>query len=104
MIAMTKFVARIDADQIGNVLINILVRIRLCFDKDRIPIRTVGFELFGKLAKFGKSDAFCEQIQSNFVAMLLHANDESDDVCRVSFMFKLYLCRVSFMFKLYLCR
>lgn len=43
-------------------------------------MRAVAFSLFGSLAKFGSCEAYSEQIHSNIVSLLLHLNDEVEEV------------------------
>jgi len=56
------------------------LRVRPCFEKDSGAVRAVAFTLFGHLARFGDSEVYLEQIHSNIVALLLHANDEVEEV------------------------
>ena len=49
-------------------------------------MRAAAFTLFGNLSRFGDGpsrDPFLEQIHTNFVSLLLHLNDEDDDVKKV---------------------
>jgi hypothetical protein len=61
-------------------LINILLRVRPCFEKEKAQIRASSYNLFGELARFGQGpsrEPFMEQVHSNFVGFVLHLN-ESD--------------------------
>ena len=47
----------------------------------------MSFTLFGNLSRFGDGPSkapFLEQIHTNFVSLLLHLNDEDEDVKNVS--------------------
>lgn len=44
----------------------------------------MAFSLFGSLARFGSSEAYSEQIHSNIVSLLLHLNDEVEEVRTVN--------------------
>ncbi|XP_077982268.1 maestro heat-like repeat-containing protein family member 1 [Glandiceps talaboti] len=83
MSGLTKILAEIDENNIRAILINITLRIRPCFEKDRASVRAAAFTLFGNLSSFGNGPSkapFLEQIHTNFVSLLLHLNDEDSDV------------------------
>lgn len=64
-------------------MINILLRVRPCFEKDKAHIRASSYNLFGELARFGKGpsrDPFMEQVHSNFVGIVLHLNEADPKV------------------------
>lgn len=83
MNGLTKIIALIDENNVRPILINILLRIRPCFEKDKPTIRASAYILFGELARFGKGpskDPYMEQIHSNFVSFVLHLNEQDDRV------------------------
>lgn len=46
-------------------------------------VRAAAFRLFGSLSRFGKGHSkgpFLEQIQTNFVSVLLHLNEDEEEV------------------------
>ena len=83
MNGLTKIIALIDESNVRPILINILLRIRPCFEKEKSTIRTSAYTLFGELARFGSGpskDPYMEQIHSNFVSFILHLNEEDEMV------------------------
>ncbi|XP_077869460.1 maestro heat-like repeat-containing protein family member 1 [Saccoglossus kowalevskii] len=83
MSGLSKILAEIDENNIRAILINITLRIRPCFEKDRSSVRAAAFSLFGNLSRFGNGPSkapFLEQIHTNFVSLLLHVNDEDSEV------------------------
>ena len=85
MNGLTKIIALIDENNVRPILINILLRIRPCFEKDKGTIRASAYLLFGELARFGKGpskDPYMEQIHSNFVSFILHLNESDENVIK----------------------
>lgn len=80
MKGLAKVVHKVDKLHVDRILINILLRIRSCFEKDSAAVRMVAFSLFGHLAKFGSCESFEEQVQSNLVSLILHLNDDVVEV------------------------
>ncbi|XP_022082273.1 maestro heat-like repeat-containing protein family member 1 [Acanthaster planci] len=83
MTGLSRILIKIDESNIRPILVNIALRIRPCFEKDRATVRAVSFSLFGNLSRFGDGPSkapFLEQIHTNLVSLLLHLNDEDDDV------------------------
>ncbi|CAF0812872.1 unnamed protein product [Brachionus calyciflorus] len=83
MNGLTKIIALIDENNVRPILINILLRIRPCFEKDKADIRASSYILFGELARFGQGpskDPYLEQIHSNFVSFILHLNEQEEKV------------------------
>ncbi|XP_072169220.1 maestro heat-like repeat-containing protein family member 1 [Diadema setosum] len=83
MSGLTRILMEISESNVRPVLINVTLRIRPCFEKDRASVRAAAFTLFGNLSRFGDGpsrDPFLEQIHTNFVSLLLHLNDEDDEV------------------------
>jgi hypothetical protein len=83
MTGLTKIIALIDENNVRPILINILLRIRPCFEKDKADIRASSYMLFGELARFGlgpSKEPYLEQIHSNFVSFILHLNEQDESV------------------------
>ncbi|XP_052059790.1 maestro heat-like repeat-containing protein family member 1 isoform X2 [Mytilus californianus] len=83
MSGLSKILSEIDESHIRAILINVSLRIRPCFEKDRPAVRAQAFILFGNLSRFGDGPSkapFLEQIHSNFVSLLLHLNDPDKEV------------------------
>ncbi|KAI0215331.1 hypothetical protein LSAT2_032628 [Lamellibrachia satsuma] len=87
MSGLSKILCSVDETQIRAILINIALRIRPCFEKERSTIRGAAFTLFGNLSQFGdgpSKDNFFEQIHTNLISFLLHLNDPDGEVRKVS--------------------
>lgn len=85
MNGLSKVLAEIDPSLVKPLLVNIILRIRICFENVRPEIRTAAFMLFGDLARFGEGDnqsPMAEQIHNNLVTLLLHLRDEDEDVIK----------------------
>ncbi|XP_019641769.1 PREDICTED: maestro heat-like repeat-containing protein family member 1 isoform X1 [Branchiostoma belcheri] len=83
MAGLSKILAEIDEGNVRAILINITLRIRPCFEKEKSSVRAEAFKLFGNLSRFGDGPSkapFLEQIHTNFISLLLHLNDEDDEV------------------------
>lgn len=83
MNGLTKIIALIDENNVRPILINILLRIRPCFEKDKAEIRASSYLLFGELARFGQGpskEPYLEQIHSSFVSFILHLNELDENV------------------------
>jgi len=83
MDGLSKIIALIDENNVRPILINILLRIRPCIEKDKPSIRSSAIILFGKLARFGQGpskEPFKEQIHSNFCSFILHLNENDATV------------------------
>jgi maestro heat-like repeat-containing protein family member 1 len=83
MNGLSKIIALIDENNVRPILINILLRIRPCFEKEKSNIRSSAYNLFGKLTRFGQGpskEPFIEQIHSNFVTLVLHLNESDAEV------------------------
>ncbi|CAI8027036.1 Maestro heat-like repeat-containing protein family member 1 [Geodia barretti] len=86
MSGLSRIFSQIDEGHVRPILINIALRIRPCFEKPTPAVRAAAFTLFGTLSRFGSGPSegpFFEQIQTNFVSLLLHLN-ESDPVVVVA--------------------
>ncbi|XP_074645058.1 maestro heat-like repeat-containing protein family member 1 [Tubulanus polymorphus] len=85
MSGLSKILAEIDEANIRAILINIALRIRPCFEKDKASVRAAAFTLFGNLSRFGDGPSkapFLEQTHSNLVSLLMHLNDPDSDVVK----------------------
>jgi len=83
MSGLAKILAKLDENNVRQILINICLRIRPCFEKDKDAVRAAAFTLFGKLSRFGDGPSkapFLEQVHTNLVSVLLHLNEEDDVV------------------------
>ncbi|XP_013392835.1 maestro heat-like repeat-containing protein family member 1 isoform X1 [Lingula anatina] len=83
MEGLSKLLEQINESHIRAILINISLKIRPCFEKDKEAVRAAAFTLFGNLSKFGDGPSrapFLEQIHTNFVSLLLHLNDPEEQV------------------------
>ncbi|CAN0069578.1 unnamed protein product [Lampetra fluviatilis] len=83
MSGLSKVLARVDESNVRGILINIALRIRPFFEKEKETVRAAAFVLFGNLSKFGDGESrgqFLEQVHTNLVSILLHLNDEHPDV------------------------
>ncbi|XP_060593728.1 maestro heat-like repeat-containing protein family member 1 [Ruditapes philippinarum] len=83
MSGLSRVLTEIDESHIRAILINVALRIRPCFEKDKANVRAQSFILFGNLSEFGDGPSkqpFLEQIHSNFVSLLLHLNDPDVEV------------------------
>eukprot|EP00043_Microstomoeca_roanoka_P008735 m.83875 g.83875 ORF g.83875 m.83875 type:complete len:1641 (-) comp14365_c0_seq1:221-5143(-) len=85
MRTLNKIFEKVEEDTIRNILINISLRIRPCFEKDKPAVRSAAIELFGNLSQFGDGPSkqpFLEQIHSNIISFVLHLQDSDETVCR----------------------
>ncbi|CAB3408544.1 unnamed protein product [Caenorhabditis bovis] len=82
ILALNKLVARTTNEQLVSILPLVLLKIRPCFEKDSAPLRAASFSLFGELGeRVGEnSKEFQDHLHTNIVTMLLHLNDDSEEV------------------------
>uniref|UniRef100_A0A183F5Y4 Sister chromatid cohesion protein n=1 Tax=Heligmosomoides polygyrus TaxID=6339 RepID=A0A183F5Y4_HELPZ len=82
IVALNKLVSRTNDAQLHSILRQVLLKIRPCFEKESAALRAASFTLFGELAARigGDNDEFMSHLHANIVAVLLHLNDESEDV------------------------
>lgn len=83
MSGLSRVMSVIDEEDIRSILINVILKIRPCFEKEVPSVRSQAIMLFGNLSRFsgGQSKpAILEQIHTNFVSLLLHLNDAEVDV------------------------
>lgn len=81
MAGLSKILAVVDESNVRHIFINICLRIRPCFEKEKPAVRAEAFTLFGNLSRFGNGPSkgpFLEQIQANFVTLLIHMNEEPE--------------------------
>lgn len=81
MSGLAKILAKLDENNVRQILINICLRIRPCFEKDKDAVRAAAFTLFGKLSRFGDGPSkapFLEQVHTNLISVLLHLNEEDE--------------------------
>eukprot|EP00040_Diaphanoeca_grandis_P032327 m.195702 g.195702 ORF g.195702 m.195702 type:complete len:1632 (-) comp32581_c2_seq1:207-5102(-) len=87
MRGLSKVLAKVEEESIRQILINISLRIRPCFEKDKGSVRAAAIRLFGNLASFGNGPSlapFAEQIHGNLVSLLLHLTDVDEEVTEAS--------------------
>uniref|UniRef100_A0A914LD95 Uncharacterized protein n=1 Tax=Meloidogyne incognita TaxID=6306 RepID=A0A914LD95_MELIC len=64
-----------------NVLPQLLLKIRPCFEKENELLRSSAFSLFAGLgSSVGNYDIFKESLHSNIISILLHLNDKEENV------------------------
>ncbi|PAV85615.1 hypothetical protein WR25_08232 [Diploscapter pachys] len=82
IMALNKLVTITKDQQLISILPQVLLKIKACFEKESSPLRSASFSLFGELgARVGdSSEQFASHLHNNLVALLLHLNDDSDDV------------------------
>ncbi|KRZ59692.1 Maestro heat-like repeat-containing protein family member 1 [Trichinella nativa] len=83
MQGLSKLTAKCMPHQFANVLITVILAIRPFFEKESGAIRSVAFNLLGNMSRFGTDDKFLEQVHCCMISVLLHLNDEVEDVCTV---------------------
>ncbi|XP_060075327.1 maestro heat-like repeat-containing protein family member 1 isoform X2 [Ylistrum balloti] len=85
MSGLSRILPEIDESHIRAILINVALRIRPCFEKEKEGVRAQSYILFGNLSRFGDGPSkapFLEQIHSNLVSLLLHLNDPKKEVIK----------------------
>lgn len=85
MQGLSKVLAKVEEESVRPILINISLRIRPCFEKDKGSVRAAAIELFGNLSRFGDGPSkapFAEQIHANLISLLLHLTDEAPEVVK----------------------
>lgn len=74
----------VDEAKVAPFLVNLCAQIRPSFECENEKIRAAAFSLFGTLARFGATpscaERFTEQIHAVFPALLLHINDDVEEV------------------------
>nr|CDJ91151.1 HEAT domain containing protein [Haemonchus contortus] len=82
IVALNKLVSRTNDAQLHSILRQVLLKIRPCFEKESAALRAASFSLFGELAARigGENEEFTSHLHANIVALLLHLNDEDEEV------------------------
>ncbi|XP_056020899.1 maestro heat-like repeat-containing protein family member 1 isoform X2 [Ostrea edulis] len=83
MSGLSRILCEIEESHIRAILINVSLKIRPCFEKEKPDVRAQAIILFGNLSRFGDGPSkapFLEQIHSNLVSLLLHLNDPETKV------------------------
>ncbi|KFD65737.1 hypothetical protein M514_13667 [Trichuris suis] len=80
MQGLSKLASRASKEQIERLLVNVILRIRPCFEKESGAVRSVAFNLLGSLCRFGTEQSFYDQIHHCLVPVLLHVYDEVEEV------------------------
>ncbi|KAK6054809.1 HEAT repeat protein [Cooperia oncophora] len=82
IVALNKLVSKTNDAQLHSILRQVLLKIRPCFEKESAPLRAASFSLFGELAARigGENEEFMSHLHANIVALLLHLNDEDENV------------------------
>ncbi|VDM78221.1 unnamed protein product [Strongylus vulgaris] len=82
IISLNKLVSKTNDSQLHSILRQVLLKIRPCFEKvESGALRAASFSLFGELgARVGGDEEFMGHLHANIVAILLHLNDEDEDV------------------------
>jgi hypothetical protein len=73
----------VDEARVAPVLVNLCNRVRPAMENQNGKMRAAAFQLFGSLWHFGQKgarDVFFAQIHANLPLLLLHTNDENQDV------------------------
>lgn len=84
--ALDSVVTSVDPEFVEQSLSNLLLKLRPCFEKENSCLRAVSFSLFGKLGTIvGETNVFKQNIHENIVSILLHLNDEDEQVRNVSY-------------------
>ncbi|KAF2070139.1 hypothetical protein CYY_008538 [Polysphondylium violaceum] len=90
MLGLSRMFEVADEGRVAPILVNICNRIRPAFEKPNDSIRAASFKLFGSLWRYGSgsaSDPFYEQIHNTLPSLMMHLNDDSQEVrtaCQVS--------------------
>ncbi|XP_042912856.1 maestro heat-like repeat-containing protein family member 1 isoform X1 [Parasteatoda tepidariorum] len=87
MSGLSAILAQVAEEDVRNILINIALRIKPMFDKEKPLVRSAAFTLFGNLSKFANGpskEQFVVQVQGNFVIFMLHLNDEEKNFIKVN--------------------
>eukprot|EP00999_Lentomonas_sp_LEN2_P003055 NODE_90_length_2355_cov_91.093357_g69_i0.p1 GENE.NODE_90_length_2355_cov_91.093357_g69_i0~~NODE_90_length_2355_cov_91.093357_g69_i0.p1 ORF type:complete len:766 (-),score=168.20 NODE_90_length_2355_cov_91.093357_g69_i0:57-2057(-) len=87
MNALAKIMGVVDGRSVVSILVNICMKLRPNYESQNEEIRASAIRLFGSLYRFGDGPCkslFYDQIHQNLVSLLLHLNDESEEVIKVS--------------------
>ena len=80
--SLQQIILYISVETLSNVLVNLFIKLRPCFDHGNFNIRSMSFVLFSRIITSSENaknlyDIVIEQIHFNFVSLLLHANDDN---------------------------
>ncbi|GFQ65281.1 maestro heat-like repeat-containing protein family member 1 [Trichonephila clavata] len=85
MSGLSSILSQVAEQDVRNILINIALRIKPMFEKEKPLVRAAAFTLFGNLSRFANGpskEQFIEQVHGNLVPLLLHLNDEDKHVIK----------------------
>ncbi|CAL1293706.1 unnamed protein product [Larinioides sclopetarius] len=85
MSGLSSILSQVAESDVRNILINIALRIKPMFEKEKPLVRAAAFTLFGNLSRFANGpskEQFLEQVHGNLVPLLLHLNDEDKHVIK----------------------
>uniref|UniRef100_UPI00358F9D33 maestro heat-like repeat-containing protein family member 1 isoform X2 n=1 Tax=Myxine glutinosa TaxID=7769 RepID=UPI00358F9D33 len=83
MAGLARVLSCLQVDDVSAILVNVALRIRPFFEKERETVRAATFHLLGLLARFATGTAreqFAEQLHTNLASLLVHLNDEDPAV------------------------
>ncbi|CAI5439279.1 unnamed protein product [Caenorhabditis angaria] len=82
IVALNKLVELTNDEQLRSILPVVLLKVRPCFEKDSSTLRAAAFNLFGEIgARVGEnSEDFRSHLHTNIVTLLLHLNDDFEEV------------------------
>ena len=72
-----------DEPSVRSVVITVYLRIKSCYEKDNAKVRNETFKLFGIMTKFATDQSkanIIDQIYSSMPTIILHTNDEDEEV------------------------
>lgn len=94
MLGLSKMLHSVDQRHLEAIQVSAAVRIKPFYEKEDPHLRSAAFRLFGDLAmSLGSNyhvEAFKEQVNGNFICLLLHLSDENAEVVKVSSIVLLY--------------
>lgn len=82
---LATLLSHADEHEVGSFIINVALRLRPMFEKEKSEVRAAAFKLFGDLARFAEGEyreAFVEQGISNVITLLVHLNEEDKHVVK----------------------
>ncbi|GAB6030522.1 HEAT repeat [Chamberlinius hualienensis] len=85
MKGLCKVLQDMEESHVENALVNIIMRLRPCFESENKEIRAAAYQLFGLLARFCKvseENNHIDQLHGNLICLLLHLNDEDKQVIK----------------------
>nr|CAD7445664.1 unnamed protein product [Timema bartmani] len=85
ILGFSDMLPAMDQEHVRSVQTSVALRIKPYFQREDAVMRAAAIRMFGDLAKFGgvnSTSAFIEQVQGNFVSLLLHLSDCDDQVVK----------------------